>query len=88
MTASFHLDRRQFLGGTAATAATAAIGPVATANNEKKKLVIVDCHAHIYGTPTEEKRYPTIAKPYRPPKGTGTIAVSYTHLTLPTSDLV
>ncbi|HCD01189.1 MAG TPA: hypothetical protein DER64_11735, partial [Planctomycetaceae bacterium] len=26
MTASSHFDRRQFLGGTAATAATAAIG--------------------------------------------------------------
>ena len=76
MTASFHLDRRQFLGGTAATAAAAAIGPVAEANSEKKKLVIVDCHAHIYGTPTEEKRYPTIAKPYRPPRGPGRLPIS------------
>jgi len=82
------LDRRQFLNATAATAATAAtlgsaanLEPAAGAEDDrlakvqkKKKLVIVDCHAHIYGTPEDEKRYPTIAKPLRPPAGTGTVA--------------
>src|SRR5881409_2113711 len=37
-------------------------------------MLIIDCHAHIYGE--DEKKYPTIDKPYRPPKGTGTL----THL--------
>jgi len=68
------LDRRDFLGATTAAVATA-IGSSATVEaDKKKKLVIVDCHAHIYGTAEEEKRYPTIAKPYRPPAGTGTVA--------------
>jgi predicted TIM-barrel fold metal-dependent hydrolase len=35
---------------------------------------IIDCHAHIYGE--DEKKYPPIDEPYRPPKGTGTL----THL--------
>ncbi|MBI3462032.1 MAG: amidohydrolase family protein [Planctomycetes bacterium] len=34
-------------------------------------MLIIDCHAHIYGD--DEKKYPTIDKPYRPPKGTGTL---------------
>ncbi len=34
--------------------------------------LIIDCHAHIYGE--DEKKYPTIADPYRPPKGKGTVA--------------
>ncbi len=37
-------------------------------------MLIVDCHAHIYGE--DEKAYPTIDKPYRPPTGKGTL----THL--------
>jgi predicted TIM-barrel fold metal-dependent hydrolase len=37
-------------------------------------MLIIDCHAHIYGTDT--KRYPIIEQPYRPPRGTGTL----THL--------
>jgi predicted TIM-barrel fold metal-dependent hydrolase len=32
-------------------------------------VLIIDCHAHIYGE--DEKKYPTIDNPYRPPKGTG-----------------
>jgi len=32
---------------------------------------IVDTHAHLYAA--DEDRYPMIAKPYRPPEGTGTI---------------
>jgi predicted TIM-barrel fold metal-dependent hydrolase len=35
-------------------------------------MLIIDCHAHIYGE--DEKKYPSIEKPYRPPKGTGTVA--------------
>jgi L-fuconolactonase len=35
---------------------------------------IIDCHAHIYAE--DEKKYPPIDKPYRPPKETGTL----THL--------
>ena len=37
-------------------------------------MLIIDCHAHIYGE--DETKYPTIDKPYRPPQGTGTL----THL--------
>ena len=37
-------------------------------------MLIIDCHAHIYGE--DETKYPTIEKPYRPPQGTGTL----THL--------
>ena len=33
--------------------------------------MIVDCHAHIYGE--DEKKYPTIPKPYRPPAEKGTV---------------
>jgi predicted TIM-barrel fold metal-dependent hydrolase len=32
-------------------------------------MLIIDCHAHIYGT--DEKKYPPIDKPYRPPQGKG-----------------
>lgn len=35
-------------------------------------MLIIDCHAHIYGE--DEKKYPTIEKPYRPPEGKGTVA--------------
>jgi predicted TIM-barrel fold metal-dependent hydrolase len=34
-------------------------------------LLIIDSHAHIYGE--DEAKYPPIDKPYRPPKGTGTL---------------
>lgn len=39
---------------------------------ESDDLLIIDCHAHIYGE--DEKKYPTIAKPYRPPAGKGTVS--------------
>lgn len=35
-------------------------------------MLIVDCHAHIYGE--DETKYPTIENPLRPPAGTGTVA--------------
>jgi predicted TIM-barrel fold metal-dependent hydrolase len=34
--------------------------------------MIIDCHAHIYSE--DEKKYPPMPKPYRPPPGTGTVA--------------
>jgi predicted TIM-barrel fold metal-dependent hydrolase len=35
-------------------------------------MLIIDCHAHVYGE--DEKQYPPIDKPHRPPKGAGTPA--------------
>ena len=35
-------------------------------------MLIIDCHAHIYGE--DENKYPTIDKPYRPPARKGTVA--------------
>ena len=35
-------------------------------------MLIIDCHAHIYSD--DEKQYPPIEKPFRPPQGTGTVA--------------
>jgi predicted TIM-barrel fold metal-dependent hydrolase len=35
-------------------------------------IPVIDCHAHIYGE--DEKTYPPIENPYRPPAGTGTVA--------------
>jgi predicted TIM-barrel fold metal-dependent hydrolase len=37
-------------------------------------MLVIDCHAHIYGE--DERKYPPIDGPYRPPNGTGTL----THL--------
>jgi predicted TIM-barrel fold metal-dependent hydrolase len=34
-------------------------------------MLIIDCHAHIYGE--DEQKYPTTDNPYRPPPGTGTL---------------
>ncbi|MDP7304103.1 MAG: hypothetical protein QGG09_13445, partial [Pirellulaceae bacterium] len=39
--------------------------------DDNEQPLIVDCHAHIYGE--DEKAYPTVDKPYRPPAGTGTV---------------
>ena len=39
---------------------------------ERESPMVIDCHAHIYGE--DEKKYPTIDKPYRPPAGKGTVA--------------
>jgi predicted TIM-barrel fold metal-dependent hydrolase len=40
--------------------------------DREQRMLIIDCHAHIYGE--DEQKYPPIAKPYRPPKGQGTVA--------------
>jgi predicted TIM-barrel fold metal-dependent hydrolase len=62
------IDRRQFLGSFAAFAALP--GSTRAAPPDQPPLVI-DCHAHVYGE--DEKAYPTIEKPYRPPAGKGTV---------------
>ena len=33
---------------------------------------MIDCHAHVYSE--DEKAYPTMEKPYRPPAGKGTVS--------------
>jgi L-fuconolactonase len=62
--------RREFIG-TASACAGAALAKGAV-GSDKESMLIIDCHAHIYGT--DEEKYPTIEDPYRPPKGTGTVA--------------
>jgi len=63
------VDRRHFLGTVAAF--TALTGSTRSAPPDQPPLVI-DCHAHVYGE--DEKAYPTIEKPYRPPAGKGTVS--------------
>src|SRR5689334_1437182 len=64
------LSRREFLvsGGAAAIGMATAT----TCVNAADVLPIIDCHAHIYSE--DDKTYPIIEKPYRPPAGTGTVA--------------
>lgn len=63
--------RRNFLKASAgAISATCAAG--VQANQAADELLIIDCHAHIYGE--DEKKYPTIEEPYRPPAGKGTVS--------------
>ena len=69
---SFLLTRRAWLA--AAGAAGGGLSVAGRALAEKNELLIIDCHAHIYGE--DEQKYPTIESPYRPPAGKGTV----THL--------
>ena len=62
------LDRRTFLH----TAGMGTLSASAFAADAEKPMIIIDCHAHIYGE--DEKKYPTVPKPYRPPAGKGTVA--------------
>lgn len=64
-------SRRKFL--KVASAAAAGIANRGGSEGEKpgESTLIIDCHAHIYGE--DERNYPTIDKPYRPPQGKGTI---------------
>ena len=62
--------RRQLLLTSAGAGATVMAGGSAWGQDDQP--LIIDCHAHIYGE--DETKYPTIEKPYRPPKGKGTIA--------------
>jgi len=72
MIESPRLSRRHFLQNTGATAVALAAVHDSSSATQPDEPVIVDCHAHIYGE--DEKKYPTIDKPYRPPAGKGTIA--------------
>ena len=75
MPAEQRFSRRTFLqAATTATVAGALSQPIDASAADKRSMRIIDCHAHIYGE--DEKNYPTIPKPYRPPKDKGTI----THL--------
>ncbi len=47
-------------------------GVAAAAPAEVNLPLIIDCHAHVYGS--DDIAYPTIASPYRPPVGKGTPA--------------
>src|SRR5262245_51086146 len=64
--------RRGFLktaGAGIAGAAFVSSGDVFGAANDD---LIIDCHAHIYSE--DEKKYPPIEEPYRPPGKSGTVA--------------
>ena len=64
--------RRDFLQASVAAAAGLAVNGMASAQQQDAPPLVIDCHAHIYGE--DERRYPTIEKPYRPPPGKGTVA--------------
>src|SRR5260370_29663723 len=63
--------RRSFLQAAGAGVVAAAVGTAETAFGDDRPELIIDCHPHIYGE--DEKKYPTIEKPYRPPAGSGTV---------------
>jgi predicted TIM-barrel fold metal-dependent hydrolase len=62
------VSRRGFLA--AAGAAVAVPSAVLSAEADSKDFII-DCHAHVYSE--DERKYPPIEMPYRPPVGKGTI---------------
>jgi predicted TIM-barrel fold metal-dependent hydrolase len=66
-------SRRDFLA-TCAAAFTAGAADLSEASNlaAQDDPLIIDCHAHIYSE--DEKAYPPMEKPYRPPRGKGTMA--------------
>tara|TARA_B100000809_G_scaffold196737_1_gene196286 strand:+ start:148 stop:1083 length:936 start_codon:yes stop_codon:yes gene_type:complete len=65
----FTFTRRAWLAAVGATGyGISAAGRTLAENDD---LLIIDCHAHIYGE--DEKKYPTIESPYRPPAGKGTV---------------
>ncbi|MEO2031600.1 MAG: twin-arginine translocation signal domain-containing protein, partial [Planctomycetaceae bacterium] len=64
--------RRQFLKTSAAAVGATCVAGTAMADTDDDELMIIDCHAHIYGE--DEKRYPTVEEPYRPPQGKGTVS--------------
>ena len=63
--------RRNFLKASAGAFGATCVTD-AQAGNATDELLIIDCHAHIYGE--DERKYPTIEKPYRPPTGKGTVS--------------
>jgi hypothetical protein len=66
------IDRRRFLDSVAAGTVLGAAAANAKAGRGDQPLLVIDCHAHIYSE--DEAAYPTIENPYRPPRGTGTVA--------------
>jgi len=65
------ISRRDVLRVAAGGLAASSIRPSHLLADANEGLLIIDCHAHIYGQ--DEQRYPTIEEPYRPPEGKGTI---------------
>ena len=78
-TVSFHLmnksrysSRREFLQSTAAGMAAGTVFPIwSHAQGTYGQGIVIDCHAHIYSP--DERSYPPIQNPNRPPSGKGTI---------------
>ena len=66
---SFPFTRRAWLAAVGATGYGLSAASRTLADHDD--LLIIDCHAHIYGE--DEKKYPTIESPYRPPEGKGTV---------------
>jgi predicted TIM-barrel fold metal-dependent hydrolase len=54
------------------TAAGLLTADTSYSTEDKSPMLVIDCHSHIYGE--DEKKYPTIEEPYRPPEGKGTIS--------------
>jgi predicted TIM-barrel fold metal-dependent hydrolase len=51
---------------------SAAVAPCSTVFADSQTELIIDCHAHVYSA--DEKKYPPIEQPYRPPEGAGTVS--------------
>jgi predicted TIM-barrel fold metal-dependent hydrolase len=66
-----HIERRAFLV-SAASGAVASLARPARAGAADVPSLVIDCHAHIYSA--DERAYPTLEKPYRPPAGKGYVA--------------
>ena len=66
------LSRREFLAAVGASASLPVAASVASVAPSGSSPLVIDCHAHIYSE--DDKSYPPIARPYRPPAGKGTIS--------------
>lgn len=67
-----NLSRREFLAASGAAAAgMPALATAAQADPAEALPLVIDAHAHVYSE--DERTYPPIEKPYRPPPGSGTI---------------
>lgn len=72
MSYSNSLTRRTLLQGAGVAMTGLATSGGWAVEDKTEPLLIIDCHAHIYGE--DEEKYPTIEKPYRPPAGKGTVS--------------
>ncbi len=72
MSDRYTLTRRRFMETAGVTTAGLIVAGKGYSARENNSMLVIDCHAHIYGE--DEKKYPTIEKPYRPPKGKGTVS--------------